>query len=396
MKINNNMNITDIIKSVRVYEEKNIIKLDYRVQMSAKLPKGKKGNRFRSSTSKPYSVIAMKYVEKHKFRYAIEHYESLFQTLENKEDVTFEEIAYIALKEAEAYRRKVDTTLDCLNILRRDILPIFGKINLKEIEVKDIKSWMIQISKSKISQGRFNRKYYVFKRVLDFAVENKYLDTNPILDIKRNSKLFAKPKDKSYDYLSKKERDMILNDTCENGNRLDKIKFPFINTFMHVALLTGARTGEIMALKISDIDFETNMITFQRSMRRGVISTTKTEDTRRVPMVKALSDSLKKYINESDRIWVFQNPYSNKPHANSCSIVNTYYKPLLERLNIEFKLLYNTRHSFASVAVEREIPLSIVSNCLGHSNISTTENFYLKFGNVDQEGVRSQLENLTI
>ena len=165
---------------------------------------------------------------------------------------------------------------------------------------------------------------------------------------------------------------------------------------MHVALLTGARTGEIMALKVSDIDFENNMITFQRSIRRGVISGTKTGDTRLVPMVKSLVNSLKKYINDTNKVWVFQNPYSSTPHANSCSIVNTYYIPLLERLNIEFKLLYNTRHSFTSVAVEHEIPLATVSKCLGHSNISTTERFYLKFGNVDQEGIRSQLENLTI
>ncbi len=44
----------EIIKSVRVYEEKGVIHLDYRVQTTAKLPKGKSGNRFRFSTIKSY------------------------------------------------------------------------------------------------------------------------------------------------------------------------------------------------------------------------------------------------------------------------------------------------------------------------------------------------------
>lgn len=395
MKTNNIMNTTDTIKSVRVYAEKNIIKIDYRVQMSAKLPKGKKGNRFRNSTSKPYSLIAMKYVEKHKFKYAHQHYESLFQTLENKEEVTFEDIAHLALKESEGDRLKTDGTKDYQNILENDVFPSFGKMNLKDIKVKDIRAWMAEISEQGISQSRFNKKYYVLKRVLDYAIENEYIESNPIAYVKRSSKLFSKPKDKSDDYFSKEERAILLNDTCENGTAKEKLDHPFINTFMHVALLTGARTGEIMALKLTDIDFDSNFITFQRSIRRGQVSGTKTGKSRTVPMVKTLSDSLKKWINISNRVWLFPKPYTDSIYSDSRSLIDKYYKKLLKRLCLKYRVLYNTRHSFASVAVENKIPLSTVSRCLGHSTISTTERFYLKFGNVDQEDVRLQLENLT-
>ena len=43
---------SELISSIRVYVEKAIIKIDYRVTTSAKLPIGKKGNRFRFSTAK--------------------------------------------------------------------------------------------------------------------------------------------------------------------------------------------------------------------------------------------------------------------------------------------------------------------------------------------------------
>jgi integrase len=253
---------------------------------------------------------------------------------------------------------------------------------------------MIQMSEQGISQSRFNKKYYVVKRVLDYACENEYIGLNPIVQVKKTSNLFTKAKDKSTEYFSKEERNIILNDTCENGTAKDKIDHAFINTFMHVALLTGARTGEIMALKIQDIDFENNTITIQRSIRKGVESGTKTGKVRVIPMIKVLKEALIKWIGSSQRICLFPKPYTDVAYCNSGAIINKYYKPLLKRLNLKYRVLYNTRHSFASVAVENKIAISTVSQCLGHSTISTTERFYLQFGNADQNDIRKQLENL--
>lgn len=389
------MNLIDTIKSVRVFIEDDIIKLDYRVNPTAKLPKDKKGNRFRFSTGKRNTSVAKKFVEKNKFKLAQEHYESLFRTLENKEVVLFEDIADLALKESEVNRKKKDGTKDYQNILKKDILPTFKKMPLKDIKVKDIRAWMVKMSEDGISQSRFNKRYYVLKIVLDYAVENEYLNATPIVHVNRSSKLFSKPKDKSNDYFSKEEQAIILNDTCEGGTVKDKRDFPFINTFIFIALLTGARTGEIMALQPDDIDFENNTITFQRSIRKGVIAGTKTGKIRTVPMVKLLANRLKNWVDNSNRAWVFSKPYVDAPYSDSRTIVDKYYKPLLKRLKLPYRVLYNSRHSFASIAIENKIPLATVSRCLGHSTLSTTERFYLQFGNMNQEDVRSQLENLT-
>lgn len=389
------LNQNPVIKSVRIYEEDGSIKLDYRTKPNVKLPKGKVGNRFRFSTGIQATPSGLKSIEKNKYDLAMEHYESLFQTLENKEIVLFEDIAHLALKEAEADRGKLDGTKDYLNILLKDVLPFFGKLPLQDIKVKDIKFWINEIAEQELSQSRFNKKYYVVKRVLDYACENEYIESNPISFVKRSSKLFTKPKDKSTEYFSKEERNIILNDTCENGTAKDKIDFPFINTFMHVALLIGARTGEILALKLEDIDFENNTITIQRSIRKGVESGTKTGKTRVVPMIKTLKEALIKWIGTSQRVYLFPKPYTDSPYSDSRTIVDKYYKPLLKRLNLKYRVLYNTRHSFASVAVENKIPISTVSKCLGHSVLSTTERFYLQFGNANQDDIRDQLENLT-
>ncbi len=117
MKKTNTTNLTDTIKSVRGYEDNGLLKMDYRVQANVKLPKGKVGNRFRSSTGKAYTTMAMKHFEKYKFELALEHYESLFNNLENTDEPTFGDVAELALKEAESDRRKTEATKDYLRIL---------------------------------------------------------------------------------------------------------------------------------------------------------------------------------------------------------------------------------------------------------------------------------------
>ena len=388
-------NIDSIAKSIRLYVEDGIIKFDYRTKANVPLPKGKIGNRFRFSTGMKETPSSYKEIEKNKFQLVEDHFQGLFQTLENKEIVIFEDVAFLALKEAEADRGKKDGTKDYENILKLDVLPFFGKLPLKDIKVKDIKAWVSEIAEQELSQSRFNKKYYVVKRVLDYACENEYIESNPISHVKRGSKLFSKPKDKSNEYFSKEERNIILNDTCENGTPKDKIDFPFINTFIHVALLTGARTGEIMALKLEDIDFENNTITIQRSIRKGIIAGTKTGKTRIVPMIKTLKEVLLKWIGTSNRVWLFPKTTIDFPYSDSRTIVDKYYKPLLSRLNLKYRVLYNTRHSFASVAVENKIPISTVSRCLGHSTTQITQKAYIMWGNVEQNEIRDQLENLT-
>lgn len=381
------MNTREIIKSVRVYVDNEIIKLDYRTQPR----NGKKTERFRHSTGMAVSKSMTKVVEKKKFEYAIEHY---YSKLENKEVVLFEDIAELALEEAEAGRRKDDGTKDYQSILAKHVNPHFGKMPLSDIKVKDIKAFMLKMSKLGISQNRYNKYHFVLKRVLDYAHENEYISFNVMTHVKRTSKLFKKSKSQDNAYYTESEVQKILSDTCEGCNELERVRHLFIKTFAHVGLLTGARSGEIMALKFSDINFENRTITIQRSIRRNVISSTKTDEERTIPMVGKLYDALVKWKEYSKSEWVFPNPLTYRPYTYSRTIVDHRFKPMLKRLNIPYRGMYNTRHTFASLSVQKGIPMHIVKECMGHKDIATTQRFYLRFGNLDQSDVRDQLENL--
>ncbi len=387
---------SELIKSIRTYGEKGVIKLDFRLYSTAKLPMGKIGNRFRISTGKKATAMNLKYVEKHQLEIALAHYNSLFQSIENKDEPIFADVAELALKEAESDRRKTDGTVDYLRILYKEIAPSFWKMKLKDIKVKDIKAWQLKMGTIKtISQSRFNKMFYVLKRVLDYSIENGYLETNPIEYVNRSSKLFKKQKRKDDNYFSKEQMRLILSDTCENGTMADRAKHPFTNAYMHLAFLTGARVGEIASLRWDNIDFENSMITFATSIRKGVLDVTKTDEERTVPMVKELAEVLLRYKSSSMCEYVFVNPRTRSYYRDTRSIVDTYYNPMIERLNLPKIVMYQTRATFASISIEKGIPLSTVSKCLGHKSTEITSRYYLKFGKVNQDDIRNQLESLS-
>jgi integrase len=69
-------------------------------------------------------------------------------------------------------------------------------------------------------------------------------------------------------------------------------------------------------------------------------------------------------------------------------------KPLLTELDIEYKTLYATRHSAASIMVENNLPLTYVQKQLGHKKLSTTMDFYIKNGFVNESGRDERIDRL--
>jgi len=164
---------------------------------------------------------------------------------------------------------------------------------------------------------------------------------------------------------------------------------------MHVAFLTGGRVGEIASLKWDDIDFGNNLITYATSVHKGVLDVTKTNEVRRVPMVKELASVLRKYKESATTEYVFVNPKSGSYYRDTRSITDTYYKPMIKRLGLPAIVLYQCRATFASISMENGIPLSTISKCLGHKSTEITSRFYLMYGKVSDNDIRNQLESLS-
>lgn len=366
----------EVIKTTKAYVKNEKIYLDYRVMPH--LRRGKDRERF--STGMKATKENLRYVEKHKLRLAYEHFD---QNKNPDAQTSFGNIAFEALR-AEASNRSKQLQLDYENIYKKKIAPKFAKMRIGDIKAAHINQWKNDLIAKGISKSRFHTHHTTFNMILKYAYENEFIDQNPMNRVPRKSKQFKQAPDKSNKYYSPDEVKLIL----ENATGMLK---PLLTFLFH----TGARTGEALALQWEYVNFDDETITIAHSITDGVLKSTKTGKVRVVDMTKELKKALLEYKDACiSKRWVFPSSTTGKPHYDSNSIVRNSFKKLLERLGIEYRTLYATRHSFASNLIAKKAPIPYVQHCLGHASPNTTLQYYTRNGHIVTEGKSKYLENL--
>ena len=165
----------------------------------------------------------------------------------------------------------------------------------------------------------------------------------------------------------------------------------YYRTAVTVLLFTGMRRGELMGLVWSDIDFDNNTITIQRSMQylpdTGVfISDTKTKSSRRV--IKAPASAMqplnvyrtwqrKTFLRigqpweEDGQVFVTQNGTPMHPDTLTswfCSFIKTTDLPQIH--------IHSLRHTNATLQIANGVAVTTVAGTLGHSTANTTTKVY--------------------
>ena len=49
--------------------------------------------------------------------------------------------------------------------------------------------------------------------------------------------------------------------------------------------------------------------------------------------------------------------------------LDVYWKKLLSKLNMPYRVKYNTRHTFATLMIKNNVPIYLISQTMGHKNI---------------------------
>jgi integrase len=160
-------------------------------------------------------------------------------------------------------------------------------------------------------------------------------------------------------------------------------------TFLEFAAATGARRGEILALRWSDIQDGRAIITRSLTQTRQVLEFkgTKTERPRDVKVpasTLAVLEAHRQRQNEfreqfglryrTDLDLIFANPDGKSLRPNSISSVVSL---LFRRLGLpKGASLHSLRHTHGSHLLANGVPLPAVSERLGHSSVRTTAEVY--------------------
>lgn len=143
------------------------------------------------------------------------------------------------------------------------------------------------------------------------------------------------------------QREVFLS--VEEVGRLAAACSPQVATAVWVALLTGARRGEVCKIRKEDIGRDTIAIPS---------SHTKKLKPRVVPIVPALRPHLK-----------------NMPLEIDYEGVKTGFRRAREKVGMEHVHFHDLRHSCASILIGLKVDLYTVSKILGHGSISTTQRY---------------------
>ena len=157
----------------------------------------------------------------------------------------------------EAYVRE-STLANNLYLLEKYVLPQIGERKIHEISPRELAVLFDKLSKSKLKVGTLNKVRAVLHAVFSYAVDFRYLDSNPMKPIKAFKAAPGSETQVQVPWsLSEAQQALKLS----NGTTLD--------FFIHATLTYGLRKGEVLALKWSDIDFDSGEIRIRRSRSFG-------------------------------------------------------------------------------------------------------------------------------
>ncbi len=224
----------------------------------------------------------------------------------------------------------------------------FKNEDLRNFTPLDIERFRASRLKKGNSKSTCNRYLQLAGKMFSLAVEEGYLEANPVRKIKSFSE-----KD------TKKER--IL--TYEEEEKLMENCSPNLKPIITVALNTGMRRAEILGLKWNQIDFEARMIKVER---------TKSEKVRYIPINDDLFKHFLKLKSDNGQSpFVFLNPETKQPFLD----MKTPFKRACRISGIEGMRFHDLRHTFATRLIANGIDIETVRDLLGHHSIVVTQRY---------------------
>jgi len=201
----------------------------------------------------------------------------------------------------------------------------------------------------RLSNASINKFRGAVSAVLSYACREYNLPYNPA----RYTQPMAEPRGRVR-FLSAKEKSDLFK-VCK-GSSWHKLYLLVL-----MAVTTGARKGELLNLKFTDIDFNKNI---------AYISTTKNGEPKVLPLTDEVALELRRFSNQNAQ-YIFNSEI--KPDRPMC--FNKLWKKALKQANIQDFRFHDLRHTTASYLAQNGASLLEIAEVLGHKQISVTKRY---------------------
>lgn len=178
--------------------------------------------------------------------------------------------------------------------------------------------------------------------------------------------------------------DVLSKDEAERFLATARVHFPEYYPLFLAALRTGARRGELIALRWEDVDLSGGVLTIRATASHGEVNTPKNGKSRRVPMSPQLVEAMREYrrkvaeaaLGAGRKVspWVFPSPAGNLGDPSKLCRV---FKEALKKAGLRSVPFHSLRHRCLSDLAGAGVPMQIVKEIAGHSSIAVTSQYYL-------------------
>ena len=230
--------------------------------------------------------------------------------------------------------------------------------NLKEVDKRAIRSWVIELSLKDLSNRTINRKIASLKSFFKFLIKRKIININPtnnINTLKTNQPLphFIKEKDIKYLF------DNITFKNDFNGNR-DLL-------ILELLYGTGIRISELINLKTKDLDNHKKEIKVLG--KRGKERIIPLNNSAFAQTIKY--EKLKKKLNYKNKEYLLCTEKGKKIYPMLISrVVKNNLSSLINSEKYNPHLL---RHTFATHILNKGADLNSIKELLGHESLAATQ-----------------------
>jgi len=132
---------------------------------------------------------------------------------------------------------------------------------------------------------------------------------------------------------------------------------------------TGARAGEMFALRVEDVNLNQGVITIRRSIVEGIEGTTKNDGIRHVPIDASVVAEIKTHLNGRRAGLVWQSNRGTPLRLNS--VLKWELKPILKKLGIKFpgrNGMHAFRHGRISYLAYSGVTFAVIREWVGHGS----------------------------
>jgi integrase len=274
------------------------------------------------------------------------------------------------------------------------IKPALGRIKLKDLTPTQVRWFYRDRLDSGLAPATVHKLHVVLHKALKTAVSDGLIPRNAAAGLK-----LPRITREEINSLSSEEARSLLESA--RGDRLEALYI--------LALNTGMRQGELLALKWDDVDLERGVLRVRRTLTHSdktfILGEPKTNKSRRTirlttSAVQALKVHLSRQLEEMERMGSLYQPggliFATEAGTiiNPSNLRNRSFKPLLKRAGLRPIRFHDLRHTCATLLLSKDVNPKIVSEMLGHSSVSITLDIYSHLLPDMQEKAAKALEEL--